>query len=129
MARNLHNGHSRSQCFIAGNEASVQQQQPQNAPRERCMLVHHGNIEIDSNDSVFFLRKTRSQKSMGLRNAYIACSIEVTNLNVVASNSLRTCFKSQSLPNSIIFITERNLHMFLTLCSQLKFTKMRRRSL
>ena len=27
--------------------------------------------------------------------------LEVTNLNVVASNLLRTCFKSQSLPNSI----------------------------
>ena len=48
--------------------------------------------------------------------------------DVVASNLLRTCFKSQSLPNSIIFITERHLHMFLTLCSQLRFTKLRRRS-
>ena len=46
-------------------------------------------------------------------------ALEVTNLNVVASNLMRTCFKSQSLPNSIIFITERHLHMFLTLCSQL----------
>ena len=55
-------------------------------------------------------------------------ALEVTNLNVMASNVLRTSFKSQSLPNSIIFITERHLHMFLTLCSQLKFTKMRRRS-
>ena len=54
--------------------------------------------------------------------------LEVTNLNVAASNLLRTCFKSQCLPNSIIFITECHLHMFLTLCSQLKFTKMRRRS-
>ena len=52
-------------------------------------------------------------------------ALEVANLNVVASNLLRTCFKSQSLPNSIIFITERHLHMFLTLCSQLKFTKIR----
>ena len=41
---------------------------------------------------------------------------DVTNLNVVADNLLRTCFKSQFLPNSIIFITERHLHMFLTLC-------------
>ena len=55
-------------------------------------------------------------------------ALEVTNLNVVTSNLLRTCFKSQSLPNSIIFITERHLHMFLTLCSQLRFTKLRRRS-
>ena len=47
-------------------------------------------------------------------------ALEVTNLNVVASNLLRTCFKSQSPPNSIIFITERHLHMFLTLCSQLR---------
>ena len=67
------------------------------------------------------------------QNAYIAdhCglhALDVTNLNVVASNLLMTCFKSQSLPNSIIFITERHLHMFLTLCSQLRFTKLRRRS-
>ena len=55
-------GHSRSQSFIARNGASVQQQQPQNAPRARCMLVHHSNIEIDSNDSLFFLRKTRESK-------------------------------------------------------------------
>ena len=48
-------------------------------------------------------------------------ALEVTNLNVVASNLLRACFKSQSLPNSIIFITEHLLHMFLTLCSELKF--------
>ena len=76
----------------------------------------------------------QTKKSMGLRNADIADStlwsyaLEVTNLNVVASNLLRICFKSQSLPNSIIVITGRHLHMFLTLCSQLKFTKMRRRS-
>ena len=49
--------------FIAGNEASVQQQQPQNAPRARCILVHHGNIEIHSNDSPFFLRKNRESKT------------------------------------------------------------------
>ena len=60
----LHNGHSRSHSFIAGNEAPVQQQQQQNAPRERCMLVHHSNIEIDSNDSLFFLRKNRESKTM-----------------------------------------------------------------
>ena len=58
---NLH-GHSRSQSFIAGNEASVQQQRPQNAPRARCMLVHHSNIEIDSDDSLYFLRKNRESK-------------------------------------------------------------------
>ena len=62
VAPNLHNGHSRSQSFIAGNEASVQQQQPQTAPRALCMLVHHSNIEIDSNDSLFFLRKNRELK-------------------------------------------------------------------
>ena len=38
--------------LLAGNEASVQQQQPQNASRSRCMLVHHSNMEIDSNDSL-----------------------------------------------------------------------------
>ena len=32
IAPNFYNGHSRSQSFIAGNEASVQQQQQQNAP-------------------------------------------------------------------------------------------------
>ena len=47
-------------------------------------------------------------------------ALEVTNLNVVASNMLRACFRSQSLPNSVIFITECHLHMFLTLCSQLR---------
>ena len=49
------------------------------------------------------------KQTMVSQNAYIADSLhalEVTNLNVVASNLLRTCFKSQSLPNSIIFITE-----------------------
>ena len=56
-------------------------------------------------------------------------ALGVTNLNVVTSSLLRTCFKSQSLPNSIIFVTERHFHMFLTLCSRLKFTKMGRRSL
>ena len=54
-------------------------------------------------------------------------ALQLTNLNVVASNLLRTCLKSQSLPNSFIFLTKPDLHMFLTLCSQLKFTKMRRR--
>ena len=49
-------------------------------------------------------------------------ALEVINLNVVASNLLRTCFKSQSLLNSIIVVTERHLHIFLTRCSQLKFT-------
>ena len=29
----------------------------------------------------------------------------------------RTCSKSQSLPNSVIFITELHLHVFLALCS------------
>ena len=74
----------------------------------------------------------QTKKSMGSRKLTVHCclhALEVTNLNVVASNLLRTCFKSQSLPNSITFITERYLHTFLTLCSQLKFTKMRRRSL
>ena len=55
-------------------------------------------------------------------------ALEVTNLNVVASNLQRTSFKSQSLLDSIIFVTERHLHMFLTLCSQLKVMKMLRRS-
>ena len=40
-------------------------------------------------------------------------ALEVTNLNVVASNLLRACFKSQSLPNSIFFITESHFRMFL----------------
>ena len=66
VAPNLHNGHSRSQSFIAGNEA-LQQQQPQNAPRARCMLVHQSNIEIDSNDSLFFLRKNRESKIIPYR--------------------------------------------------------------
>ena len=45
------------------------------------------------------------------------CALEVTNLNAVASNLPRTCFKSQSLPDSVIFITELHLHVFLALCS------------
>ena len=45
------------------------------------------------------------------------CALEVTNLNAVASNLPRKCFKSQSLPNSVIFITELHLHVFLALCS------------
>ena len=40
-----------------------------------------------------------------------------TNLNAVASNLPRTCFKSKSLPNSVIFITELHLRVFLTLCT------------
>ena len=44
-------------------------------------------------------------------------ALEVTNLNAMASNLPRTYFKSKSLPNSIIFITELHLHVFLTLCS------------
>ena len=44
-------------------------------------------------------------------------ALEVTNLNAVASNLPRTCFKSKSLPNSVIFITELHLRVFLTLCS------------
>ena len=44
-------------------------------------------------------------------------ALEVTNLNAVASNLPRTCSKSQSLPNSVIFITELHLHVFLALCS------------
>ena len=45
------------------------------------------------------------------------CALEVTNLNSMASNMPRTCSKSQSLPNSVIFITELHLHVFLALCS------------
>ena len=45
------------------------------------------------------------------------CALEVTNLNAVASNLPRACSKSQSLPNSVIFITELHLHVFLALCS------------
>ena len=60
----------------------------------------------------------QTKKSMGSRNAPIVqCglyALEVINLNVMAGNFLRTCFKSQSLPKSIIFITERHFHMFLT---------------
>ena len=62
VARNHHNGHSHSLSFIVGNEATAQQQQPQTALRARCMLVHHSNIEIDSNDSLFFLWKTHESK-------------------------------------------------------------------
>ena len=50
-------------------------------------------------------------------------ALEVTNLNAVASNLLRTCFKSFFLPNSIIFITELHLHVFLTLCSSSNLRK------
>ena len=57
-----------SQSFIAENEASVQQQQPQNAPHAWCMLVHHSNIEIDSNDSLFFLSKNRESTNRTLTN-------------------------------------------------------------
>ena len=45
------------------------------------------------------------------------CALEVTNFNAVASNLQRTFSKSQSLPNSIIFITELHLPVFLALCS------------
>ena len=45
------------------------------------------------------------------------CALEVTNLNAVASNLPRTWFKTQSLPNSVIFITELHLHVFLAFCS------------
>ena len=45
------------------------------------------------------------------------CALEVTNLNAVASKLPRTCSKSQSLPNSVIFRTELHLHVFLALCS------------
>ena len=45
------------------------------------------------------------------------CALEVTNLNAMASDLPRTCSKSQSLPNSAIFITELHLHVFLALCS------------
>ena len=46
-----------------------------------------------------------------------SCALEVTNLNAVASNLPRICSKSQSLPDSVIFITEIHLHVFLALCS------------
>ena len=38
-------------------------------------------------------------------------ALEVANLNVVASNRLRICFKSQSLPNSIIVILDRHQYV------------------
>ena len=44
-------------------------------------------------------------------------AIVVTNLIAVASNLPRTCFKSKSLPNSVMFITELHLCVFRTLCS------------
>ena len=44
-------------------------------------------------------------------------ALEVTNFNAMASNLPSTCFKSKSLPNSVIFMTELHLRVFLTLCS------------
>ena len=41
------------------------------------------------------------------------CALEVTNLNAMTSNLPRTCSKSQYLPNSVIFITELHLYVFL----------------
>ena len=51
-----------SRASLLGTGASVQQQQPQNAPHTWCMLVHYSNTEINSNDSLFFLRKNRESK-------------------------------------------------------------------
>ena len=51
-------------------------------------------------------------------------ALEITNFNVVANNLLKTCLKSLSLLNSIIFLTQRHLPVFLTLCNPLKFKKM-----
>ena len=64
--------------------------------------------------------RQQRKKIMAFRKRKHCCSphaLEVTNLNGVASNLPRTCFKSKSLPNSVIFITELHLHVFLTLYS------------
>ena len=43
--------------------ASTQRQQPQTALPARCMLVHHSNIEIDSNDSLSSFGRPVSHKA------------------------------------------------------------------
>ena len=65
-------------------------------------------------------RERKQTKIMAVRkrrHCRGAHTLEVTNLNAVASNLPRTCFKNKSLPNSVIFVTELHLHVFLTLCS------------
>ena len=65
-------------------------------------------------------RERKQEKIMGFRKRRHCRgphALEVTNLNAVASNLPRTCFRSKSLPNSVIFITELHLRVFLTLCS------------
>ena len=72
-------------------------------------------------------RRKQTEKIMAFRNRRHCgpCALEVTNLNAVASNLPRTCSKSQSLPNSVIFITELHLPVFLNPgpLQQLKFRK------
>ena len=94
-----------------------------------CRVMSWVSWNLPTNEATGHHPTVECKQTMGSQNAYIVhCglhALKVTNLNVVASNLLRTCFKSQYLPNSIIFITERHLHMFLTLCSQLRFTTLR----
>ena len=93
----------------------------------RTILKIHWSSPIVNKRNVFGVQPTQT-----LPVVYCGLSaLEVTHLNLVANNLLRICFKGQSLPNSIIFLTEHHFHVFLTLCSpvcsQLKLMKMQRR--
>ena len=50
-------------------------------------------------------------------------ALNVANLKAVVKVLQRAYSKIYSLLNLIIFVTARQFHLFLTLCSQLRFTK------
>ena len=56
-----------------------------------------------------------------VRRAFFA--LKATNLSVTADELQMTCFKCKSLRKVIIVVTARHFLVFLTLCSQLKFSE------
>ena len=54
--------------------------------------------------------------------------LEATNLSVMVNELLRTYFKRKSFWKSNIFVTAPYFLVFLTLCSQLKFMKMQKKT-
>ena len=73
--------------------------------------------------------KQITKKIMASPNAYICYSmpgffyLKATNLSITADELQMTCFKCKSLRKVIIVVTARHFLVFLTLCSQLKFSE------
>ena len=72
------------------------------------MLIHHSNIEIDSNDSLFFLRKTRESKTRNVRRSELLSFLpgKVSDL----CSSIEAPFTDILNVDNILWVTEKLDH-------------------